>query len=1334
MHYIAEGDPTNPNAVINPDLVNEIEFFRYGDKSKFAERLDRGFNNLQNFAKASKMESRYKKMGFTTSNLRDFNKVLEAFYYNWVTFSTEFKKLQVGSEFQFKNYNDEVKRSKMLISPATRYILRNSSWTYDGTELSLEEGKKLPANLKVAYVSDIVIPLTSNAGEYNNQEIYDGVTFVSPLTRMQQQASNGGQYGINTPTIAKNVTYANDIETGITGYVKDTEFLITVEDLKTGQDRARNMMTKMLDQRFKIPVEENGKVYRSALDVLQDIMEEEIGSPMTYQNVSYENFSSLLDWLVAHNLQDIPIHQVVVSTAIKTGGQTFNQLDSEINPNGDSWVPSSLDMRHKGQQQDTSKDPTVEANMQSTSPSQLWNAAGINWKNEAVITELYTRLGTYAKTIAAKYNGWRSDRDVLEENLRAIVTKSILDRDGISYAHDAVLKGNFSLNDRQLLATLIPVLNSEIAKKAVGPDFFGGQYVVHPSWGIKEDLKWADPVYKDGTTFQDHQLFKDYYAAMQSQNPELIQQTRKLLQASLESGDWTPGEAEILLPQIMREAFGLREGQTVEFLLSEEGYQHFLDQVEQKYPKWEDAEKRERADRMRNDFEKQLQGIMIRIPTTGKHSAVATRIKGFMNESSNSVAVPPMLLFIQGADQDYDKGTYLTFQTIDGIIPMTEKDLADLLKGYSGKKLESRRELIEEVILKNNIVQLMRDIISDPANTIESNISVAGILNELKGIIANDSRFQKPGFNRYDYLSLAEMHRINQSGKNLTAIFANAQKAYQVLYTTGKLQPGSVNLAGLEDDFNTVWMKFSGLVNAAVDNAKEQILGTIGINENNANMVSYMVASGMSFNEIVDFLNDPKNKADLQKLEDSKKFFSRKAFKPETEWKNNPDLVKIYRRGEEMGMLAMSLINTTNSFPNSAYDMHAFEQRLNKFINKTFAKVKGKPFFNLQTFLSASKGSDTRTKAIADYDAAIGDGTGNNSFNILRVIDTVPHIQGYFDAWLVSRSIVNESSSVVRAADSISAEVAKDKDFPVSRDQYREITDFVYGLVVDGYFKSNRPVKGKHDLGKAQGRADFVKAFNDSIDVLKGKYKNNPFIQSLTVEEVERYGWGSAKQLRTVDLRTLSEERFLEYREGYNSLPDTLKQKFVDYNLIVYRANTGRGSWASLFRASDMNAYNNYMDSLTNIIGGENKTDIYEAYKAYSENNKQLSSQFPHNIIPVTNLPEMQSDLNPVQFTEGMLSANDARTALKILNEEGITLGSEGAFSVIALENILESKADRKYIIDHRTENYRMLKDIHDKYIANRKESEQETDKMKEVCGYSSVTGANTVLKYNTRR
>src|SRR5690606_1631094 len=260
--------------------------------------------------------------------------------------------------------------------------------------------------------------------------------------------------------------------------------------------------------------------------------------------------------------------------------------------------------------------------------------------------------------------------------------------------------------------------------------------------------------------------------------------------------------------------------------------------------------------------------IGLRIPTQGKNSMMKFRVKGFLPSWMGELAVVPAEITAQmGSDFDVDKlflyrYNYKTLK--DGSLKKITKDLGDTAADIDYSKLS-----IEQI--DNLIIQMFEDILSDTRfydEIVEPN--GFGLLPKAANTVA---ALDKSSKNKSEFTSKAQntMYEVNADGKQGTAIFSLYSTFYRTAqdvdlgirvplkFKNSNGQEIEVNSLGSQNTIeggkksNTIMY----LQSAAVDNAKEQVLGKLNINEYTMNEAGTMAMLGLPEDFIGYFMSQP---------------------------------------------------------------------------------------------------------------------------------------------------------------------------------------------------------------------------------------------------------------------------------------------------------------------------------------------------------------------------------------------------------------------------------------------------------------------------------------------
>ncbi len=772
-------------------------------------------------------------------------------------------------------------------------------------------------------------------------------------------------------------------------------------------------------------------------------------------------------------------------------------------------------------------------------------------------------------------------------------------------------------SDVRFFAGINYLLEQKIAELEDTPVIEGKKFVVFRDQldKYKDDARYTISAprtnlnYTDAFHIPTGKFLTQLYADAKGSQKE-IEKIHTFLQ---DKSQWISGEAEILLPMEMKTEFMLDKAFSQNLTLNDINQDYFYS-ILTKGQEIENEDLKKsltlRANLMYDSFSKRITGIVGRIPTSGKHSLLVVKIAGFMNESKNSVFIPAELLKIQGADQDIDKGSYLTYKTLvrynlrhkgsnrkistydrdaypdyyveseefQGISLINEGDYLRFKKAFPLLKLNKEDEkFIKRHIKENELVSLISEVLKSTKNIVEGNISVDKVLSPLrKSIPAEQKNVIYDSDKLSDYLKI---HRLNQAGgKSLTGIFANGNKAYNVMYIVSKLTGKKINIAGTKSGTpNKIWEMYAALIGASVDNANEGILGPNGIDNVTAPYVSYLVSQGLNIEQSKQIIDSYKDFFEL--IRAAERYDRRKAFSAEKYKAKNPDFYGLYSRVDEFNRLSRLLVN--RDLPVSQEDYLLFYNDVNKYIN---TKLNTKTF-DLVQFLRDTE-SEYSKQFIEDYEQTISiDAAGNvspesiSTFNILDILASAPHIKQYVRAMSAVHTY-NMTQKAYSAMNYILSNQAY-----INPNTYRSVSDFVHSAFVESYLNNRKFNEGpmkitEHDLSDQNGRKKFIAEFREGLSSMKAKYSKNTFVQSLVIGNVIRGGSVTSEQIvKLPSFYEMGEEKKITMMSDFKLLPARDKIRTFIYNLIVTRDGSGSGSMSGLFSPDVKSDYVNFLDN-----------------------------------------------------------------------------------------------------------------------------------------------------------
>lgn len=244
-----------------------------------------------------------------------------------------------------------------------------------------------------------------------------------------------------------------------------------------------------------------------------------------------------------------------------------------------------------------------------------------------------------------------------------------------------------------------------------------------------------------------------------------------------------------------------------------------------------------------------------RIPTSHLSSAFYGEIELFTPDSKNIVYVSSEKNLLDGSDYDIDELS-IYFKALSK---------GEVVRPQALTKFDD----MEMSTLQNIKHDQMIGAFSDPANLDKITVPI-DIANFRR--MAEDKRKKNPHVFNNDFATSAFNFSASQEGKNMVARFANATVAYTRLARLIENSPELVSEFFRDDEgiraklstrdftvarMSTVLDTLSRVLQVAVDNPKEILLGYLNMNRASGNLVSALVMSNYTDEEIYEFLNQP---------------------------------------------------------------------------------------------------------------------------------------------------------------------------------------------------------------------------------------------------------------------------------------------------------------------------------------------------------------------------------------------------------------------------------------------------------------------------------------------
>jgi len=249
--------------------------------------------------------------------------------------------------------------------------------------------------------------------------------------------------------------------------------------------------------------------------------------------------------------------------------------------------------------------------------------------------------------------------------------------------------------------------------------------------------------------------------------------------------------------------------------------------------------------------------VLYRIPTQAKNSMLSGTIIGFLPEESGAtIQVPSEIVDQAGSDFDIDKVYIETtdFNVSEGQIKRVMPDFNEYgeLGENSDRQLKAYIQEYHKAVLSstNHVSELMT-----PNDTI--------VLSKL----VEEFNMGDDVFNgNWASLALQETFRSNnKAGKEMISISSVASVAHAIAEQLGVESVGDIKIAGktlelgsiLNSDGTRISDEIGEIQNAALDNARDPLLGKLNIDAFTASVVMLLVSAGHGLKYAATVVNDP---------------------------------------------------------------------------------------------------------------------------------------------------------------------------------------------------------------------------------------------------------------------------------------------------------------------------------------------------------------------------------------------------------------------------------------------------------------------------------------------
>lgn len=281
-------------------------------------------------------------------------------------------------------------------------------------------------------------------------------------------------------------------------------------------------------------------------------------------------------------------------------------------------------------------------------------------------------------------------------------------------------------------------------------------------------------------------------------------------------------------------------------------------------------------------FDPELLGF--RIPSSELHSGIPIRVAGFHNLGSNVIIAPEELVPLHGSDFDVD-ALYVITQEMEKDQPIGYKVVNDQYVFMDEKEFqqsisdlpEDKQKGLLKSYYKNRVSNTLIKTISskDNRDRMISPISmtkVKAIINNLFDKERGNPNLDPSGkIDESSAIDKQKVHSSSMNGRDGTGIFANFAKGLAYILHTSSDTENSLILKKTDnlpyftndlplnklEDVIHLWEDLDSLLNAAIDNVKEQVLPKLNLNGTTIPTFAMMLGLGIPLEEASNIMVQP---------------------------------------------------------------------------------------------------------------------------------------------------------------------------------------------------------------------------------------------------------------------------------------------------------------------------------------------------------------------------------------------------------------------------------------------------------------------------------------------
>lgn len=397
------------------------------------------------------------------------------------------------------------------------------------------------------------------------------------------------------------------------------------------------------------------------------------------------------------------------------------------------------------------------------------------------------------------------------------------------------------------------------------------------------------------------------------------------------------------------------------------------------------------------------------------------------------------------------------------------------------------------------------------------------------------------------------------------------------------------NAISLLDDARTkklitesAYNRYSQLINAATDNAKELILGAINSNPITSGYINTMLAAGMPLNDLFTLMTSPEIRQ-LTKIAEENNIRSITNIPIEKvpyHLKQLNEVIGMASKSVNEFSIIGKISGITQNYKNDEFSLYKLNKDISKHLRGSqipyMIENKWEPEFLEFDFFKILQMSDEEISKLSEaYRNRPG---AVQSFNVLEVLYEMPHYLRHHKVQARSKKVIDQLLFTPK----LNANTANNFPISVNADIYQRVEKSTQEFIVKNYFLTHSEVKFKGELRDISTLAEqlkFVTEFSTRIDDYKEMFPDNKFIQTLQNDTVQNKLTGKRYPIvRSLDIKKINDLRVTVLGTAFESLPQEIQEELFTYSLLVNNATPSSMSYQGITPPGVQRKYSRFLD------------------------------------------------------------------------------------------------------------------------------------------------------------